>query len=217
MEMLALWSGLWLSPRAAIVNKIPTATQFVAFARIKVNKNSNVNSTTSEKDKNYYERWKIAKVENKKLMNLLEDTNITITNKIKQYKQETELLTNLLLEVLPVVKGQLKLEDYQSTDFRKTGDNSWIKAKEKLLTKIRMLKTSKGFNTASTDDDSKLKSKLENANKTIEVLRNREKSLVNRISSIERSEISLRSKYNKIIFCVEIAKFIDFGYKYLNK
>jgi hypothetical protein len=57
-------------------------------------------------------------------MNLLEDTNITITNKIKQYKQETELLTNLLLEVLPVVKNQLKLEDYQSTDFRKTGDNS---------------------------------------------------------------------------------------------
>lgn len=59
-----------------------------------------------------------------------------------------------------------------------------------------MLKTSKGFNTASTDDDSKLKSKLEGANKTIEELRNRERSLLNRISLIENTEISLRCECN---------------------
>jgi hypothetical protein len=129
-------------------------------------------------------------------MKLLEDTNITITNKIKQYKQETELLTSLLLEIMPVVKNQLKLDDYQSTDLRKIGDSSCIKTKEKLLSKIRMIKkTSRSFNTASTDDDSKLKSKIEKANKTIEAWKANEQTLLNRITRIEASELSLNKKW----------------------
>lgn len=153
-----------------------------------------MNSITSDKDKNFHERWKVAKNENKKLMKLLEDSNITITNKIKQYKMETELLTSLLLEIMPVVKNQLKLDDYQSTDLRKIGDSSCIKTKEKLLSKIRMIKTSRSFNTASTDEDSKLKSKLEKANKTIEALKANEQTLLNRITRIEYSELSLNKK-----------------------
>jgi hypothetical protein len=129
-------------------------------------------------------------------MKLLEDTNITITNKIKQYKQETELLTSLLLEIMPVVKNQLKLDDYQSTDLRKIGDSSCIKTKEKLLSKIRMIKkTSRSFNTASTDDESKLKSKIEKANKTIEAWKANEQTLLNRITRIEASELSLNKKW----------------------
>lgn len=110
------------------------------------------------------------------------------------YKKETELLTKLLLEILPILKAQYNLEEYQSKDFR-TGDvEKGIACKKSLLSRLKHLKTSKFFSTASSDEDLKLKLKLEsyeqkarNDQKVIEILKNKERSLEQRIRELEKS------------------------------
>lgn len=95
-----------------------------------------MNYINSSKNFNYFERWKSSKIENQKLWRLLEESNQTISHKIKDYKAETELLTNLLLEIMPVVKNQFNLDDYQSRDFKSIRKDNSIKNKENLLLKI---------------------------------------------------------------------------------
>mmetsp|Transcript_23722 Transcript_23722/g.23612 ORF Transcript_23722/g.23612 Transcript_23722/m.23612 type:complete len:143 (+) Transcript_23722:521-949(+) len=106
------------------------------------------------------------------------------------YKKETELLTKLLLEILPILKAQYNLEEYQSKDFR-TGDIACMKS---LLSRLKHLKTSKFFSTASSDEDLKLKLKVDayektakNDQKVIAILKNKEKGLEQRIRELEKA------------------------------
>ena len=69
-----------------------------------------------------------------------------------------------------------------------------------------MIKTSKGFSTASSEDDMKNKIKLENANKTIEYLKNKELRLVDKITKLENNEISLKETIGKLKDKVDFIK-----------
>lgn len=105
-------------------------------------------------------------------------------DQVQEYRKETDVLSNLLLEIMPLVKSQFNLEEYQSRDFRSPHPQKGLKNKENLLSKIKLIKSSKGFSTASSEEDLKLKLKLDNyelqvktCKKTIDSLRKREVSL----------------------------------------
>lgn len=99
-------------------------------------KGSNVNSTTSEREKSYYEKWKQVRAENKKLVNLLEENNLHVSNKLKEYRKETEVWSELLLEILPVIKHSLKLDNCDFLSMNKIGDSICLNKKQELLHKI---------------------------------------------------------------------------------
>ena len=61
-----------------------------------------------------------------------------------------------------------------------------------------MIKTSWGFNTASSEEDFKIKIKLEKANKTIKHLKVEETNLRIKIISLEKSETSLKQSLSKM-------------------
>jgi len=73
-------------------------------------------------------KWKI-----NKLIQLLDNSNQTIISKIKDYKKETEILTNLLLQIMPLVKNQFSLEDYHSKDFKNINKGKFIINKENYI------------------------------------------------------------------------------------
>lgn len=115
----------------------------------KSKKGQNVYSNTSEREKMYQERCKMLKNENKKLRELLEENNSTISSKVKENKKELELLSKLLFEVLPMLKNQIKLEEYSSRDFRvieqQEGTSKKREILQKLLTSITESKKEPGW------------------------------------------------------------------------
>lgn len=102
----------------------------------KSKKGSNVNSITSERDKSYYEKWKQVRAENKKLVDLLEENNLHVSYKLKEYRKETELWSELLLEILPIIKHSVQLDNCDFLSINKIGDSSCQQQKQKLLHKI---------------------------------------------------------------------------------
>lgn len=134
---------------------------------------------------------------------------------MKEYRQETEVLSKLLVEILPIVKSQFNLEEYHTRDF-KTPNSS--KLKEDLLSKIRLIKSSKGFSTASSEEDlKKLKIKkyeirLKKDKKLIDSLRSEGVKMENKIIQLRKdketttkiiqnlqSEISDLRRYNSTL------------------
>jgi len=92
-------------------------------------------------------------------------------------------MLSLFAEIFPLVQSQLKIEGYNNADLSKS-----TQLKESLLKKIRTAKSSKGFNTASSENDFLLKSKLEKAEGSIKYMELNEKSLVARINTLQMHE-----------------------------
>jgi hypothetical protein len=76
------------------------------------------------------------RAENKKLVDLLEENNLHVSNKLKEYRKETELWSELLLEILPIIKHSVQLDNCDFLSINKIGDSSCQQQKQKLLHKI---------------------------------------------------------------------------------
>lgn len=67
---------------------------------------------------------------------LLEENNNIFANKIKEFKQEMELISRLMFESLPLIKTQLRLDEYSSLDFNAIQGENGSKKKREILQRI---------------------------------------------------------------------------------
>lgn len=147
---------------------------------------------------------------------MIEEKDKIIGGQIQESKKDLELLTKVLYEILPILKAQLKLDDYSSKDFNSIQASQGSQKREylqSLLNKIieskkenclsvtghntQTLYKSKGLSTVSTEDEQVLKTKLERSYKYIENLKQHEQNFNDRILKLERIEKSLKQKLHE--------------------
>ena len=97
------------------------------------------------------------KLDNEKYKALLKENNQFLENTIKESKQEMELTSKLLFEALPLIKNQLRYDEYSSLDFNAIkGSNNSIKKREalqKILESILNSKKESGFTDTKSSNN----------------------------------------------------------------
>ena len=78
---------------------------------------------------------------------------------MKEWKQEIELISKLLFESLPLIKSQIKLDEYSSLDFNAIkGENNSLKKREilqKILDAILLKKKESGLSDTMSTNNTK--------------------------------------------------------------
>lgn len=74
--------------------------------------------------------------DNEKYKALLRENSDIFSNRIKESKQEMELISKLLYEALPLIKTQLKLDEYNTMDINEIKENNNSVKKRETLQRI---------------------------------------------------------------------------------
>lgn len=93
--------------------------------------------------------------DNEKYKELLRENNDLFAARIKESKQEMELISKLLYEALPLIKTQLRLDEYNTLDFKEIqkGDNS-LKKRETLQRILDSILAKKNESSLTTSKSS---------------------------------------------------------------